>query len=37
MKNSFSRIGAKMWNSIPGSDRAPDLNINLTIPYRVGY
>ena len=23
MKNSFSRIGAKKWNSIPGSDRAP--------------
>ena len=22
MKNSFSRIGAKIWNSIPDSDRA---------------
>ena len=22
MKNSFSRIGAKIWNSIPGSDHA---------------
>ena len=36
MKNSFSRIGEKIWNSIPDSDRVlPIVNINLKIPYRV--
>ena len=32
MKNSFSRTGAKIWNSIPDSDRVlPIVNINLRI------
>ena len=36
MKNSFSRIGAKMWNSIPGSDRAlPKYKFKNTLQSRL--
>ena len=36
MKNSFSRIGAKIWNSIPGSDRAlPKYKFKDTLQSRL--
>ena len=36
MKNSFSRIGAKMWNSIPDSDRAlPKYKFKNTLQSRL--
>ena len=36
MKNSFSRIGAKIWNSIPDSDRVlPKYKFKNTLQSRL--